>query len=61
MSEIEQLVTTVLAFLDADAAWGAEHPRTCVAKTRLRRVARIVIREERVVDIEPIALDGTAA
>jgi hypothetical protein len=54
-------VSAVLAFLDADEAWGAEHWRARVAKTRLRRVARTAIREEQTIAVEPIALDGTAA
>jgi hypothetical protein len=61
MTEIEQLVTAVLAFLDTDAVWGPAHPRTCPAKTLHRRVATIAIREQNTVDIEPVVLDGAAA
>jgi hypothetical protein len=46
MSEIEQLVTAVIAFLDTDAVWGSAHPRMCAAKALLRRVAIAAIREQ---------------
>lgn len=61
MSEIDQLVTAVLAFLDTDTVWGSEHPRTRTAKALLQRVASATLREANAVDIEPCALDGTAA
>ncbi len=56
-----QLVTAVLAFLDADAAFGPEHPRTQTAKATLRDATAAAVHEDNTVDFERtplVVIDG---
>ena len=50
------LLTTVLAFLDTDAAYGPDHQRTRTAKATLRDAVARTVQEVDAVDIEHVPL-----